>query len=98
MFVKFIFNEKQNRKSENVVAKYTLFFYKQHFYKQRQTEIDKKSSKCRATTWGWAFAYHTNIIGHVLKNKEKKKWARIHTINHKENEDEKWKIDHIDTI
>ena len=25
---------------------YTLFFYKQHFYKQRQAEIGKKSSKC----------------------------------------------------
>ena len=24
---------------------YTRFFYKQHFYKQRQAEIDKKSSK-----------------------------------------------------
>ena len=23
-----------------------IFFYKQHFYKQRQAEIGKKSSKC----------------------------------------------------
>ena len=27
------------------VLQYTLF-YKQHFYKQRQAEIDKKTSKC----------------------------------------------------
>ena len=25
------------------------FFYKQHFHKQRQAEIGKKSSKCSAT-------------------------------------------------
>ena len=25
------------------------FFYKQHFYKQHQAEIDQKSSKCSAT-------------------------------------------------
>ena len=30
-------------------------FYKQHFYKQRQTEIWKKLSKSWATLWGWTF-------------------------------------------
>ena len=28
-----------------VKLKYMIFFYKQHFYKQRQAEIGKKSSK-----------------------------------------------------
>ena len=27
------------------LPEYMLFFYKQHFYKQRQAEIDKKPSK-----------------------------------------------------
>ena len=27
------------------ILEYTLFLYKQHFYKQRQAEIAKKSSK-----------------------------------------------------
>ena len=31
------------------------FSYKQHFYKQRQDEIGKRSSKCWATPWGWTF-------------------------------------------
>ena len=35
--------------------KYTLF-YKQHFYKQRQAEIGKRSSKNYATPLGWTFA------------------------------------------
>ena len=28
---------------------YTLFFYKQHFYKERQAETGKKSSKYKFT-------------------------------------------------
>ena len=30
----------------SVLFRYTLLFYKQHFYKQHQAEIGKKSSKC----------------------------------------------------
>ena len=30
----------------NCMKEVTRFFYKQHFYKQRQAEIGKKSSKC----------------------------------------------------
>ena len=31
------------------------FLYKEHFYKQYQAEIGKKSSKCNAAPWGWTF-------------------------------------------
>ena len=31
---------------KNLQYIFTRFFYKQHFYKQRQNEIGKKSSKC----------------------------------------------------
>ena len=31
---------------KNEVKTYTLFLYKQHFYKQPLAEIGKKSSKC----------------------------------------------------
>ena len=44
----------------NVLKVYKIlmqtFFYKHHFYKQRQAEIGKKSSKCSATLLGWTFA------------------------------------------
>ena len=36
----------------------TRFFYKQHFYKQRQAEICKELSKRLATPWGWTFDKH----------------------------------------
>ena len=39
-----LFFIKKNTYSEVYVA--THFFYKQHFYKQRQAKIGKKSSKC----------------------------------------------------
>ena len=32
--------------------------------------------------------YYSTILGHILKNKQKKKYVCIHTINHNENEDE----------
>ena len=32
------------------------FLYKQHFYKQHQAKIRKKSGKRSAATWGWTFA------------------------------------------
>ena len=38
-----------------VISSYTLL-YKQQFYKQRQAEIDKKSSKSQGTPWRWTFA------------------------------------------
>ena len=38
----------------------------------------------------YSFFIHVVIqkIGHILKNKQKNKCVRIHTINHDENEDE----------
>ena len=78
-----------------------FLFYKQHFYKQPQVEIDKKPSKCYAAPWGWIFpvwilfTFFINVIiqrmiGHILKNKQKNKclcsWH--YTFNHNENEDE----------
>ena len=38
------------------LSAYTRFFYKQHFYKQRQAEIGKTLSKSLATPWDWTFA------------------------------------------
>ena len=50
----FLYLRKWNKQSQNLsklltyatFASHTRFFYKQHFYKQRQAEIDKKLSKC----------------------------------------------------
>ena len=40
-------NFQKNNFSEYLLrSNITCFFYKQHFYKQLQAEIDKKSSKC----------------------------------------------------
>ena len=36
------------------LRKHTLF-HKEYFYKQRQAEIGKKSSKSQTTPWGWNF-------------------------------------------
>ena len=33
-----------------------FFFYKLHFYEQRQVEIGKKLGKSQATPWGWTLA------------------------------------------
>ena len=57
---------------------YHTCFYKQHFYKQIQTEFGRKSSKCLATPWldlrylmKTVYlldpSYHPKIIGHILK-------------------------------
>ena len=43
---------------------YTLFFYKQYFYKQRQTEIDKKIKQMLSNTLRLNFYYL--IIIHIL--------------------------------
>ena len=46
----------------------TRFFYKQHFYKQRQAEIGKKNKQMLSNTLGWTFAiwklfaFFTHII------------------------------------
>ena len=44
------------QKSRQVV--YTRFFYKQHFYKQRQAEIGQEKLKLSSTLspWAWTFA------------------------------------------
>ena len=79
----------------------TRFFYRQHFYKERQAEIGKKVKKMLSNTMRLNFCYlkiihilhlpyHRKIIGHI-KNKQKNKFLCIHEIirfNHNENEDE----------
>ena len=66
-------------------------FYIQHFYRQRQTEISKKSSKMLSNTLRLNFCYlkilhiihphyHLKVIGHTLKNKQKNKCVCIHEI------------------
>ena len=55
---------------EKVVAR---FFYKQHFYKQRQAEIGKKPRLNFCYTkiiYVHHPGYHTKITGHILKNKQ----------------------------
>ena len=80
-----------------IILYYTHFFYKQHFYKQRQAEISKKLSKYWAIPSGWTFIhvlhphYDPKIIGQALKNKQKNMHVWIHKIitsNQHENEDE----------
>ena len=77
-------------------------FYRQHFYKQRQAETGKKSSKMLSDIqWLNLYylkiahtlypRYYPKIIGDILKNKQKNKSVYIHTINHNENEDEREK-------
>ena len=62
-----------------------FFFYEQQFYKQRQAETGKKSSKCQATPWlnfGYLkiiYILHSRcqpkLIVHILINKQKKKYV-----------------------
>ena len=64
------------------------FFYKQHFYKERQAEINKKlkqmlSNTLRLNLWiNHIFhpPYHPKIRGHILNNKQKSKCVSIHEI------------------
>ena len=69
----------------------TCFFYKQHFYNQRQAEIGKKIKQMLINTLKLNFCYleiihilhpryHPKIIGYILKNKQKKKCVCIHKI------------------
>ena len=62
---------------------YTLF-YKQHFYKQHQAEIDKKIKQKLSNTLRLNFChlktiaffhprYHPKVIGDILKNIQKTK-------------------------
>ena len=71
--------------------KTTRFFYKQHFYKQLQAEIDKKVQQMLSNTQRLNFCYsnfidtlhpryHPKIIGYILKIKQKKKCVCIHEI------------------
>ena len=77
---------------------HTHFFYKQQFYNQRQAEIGKKIEQMVSNILKLDFfylkkihifqpLYQLNIIGHILKNKQKNKCACIHMTNHNENED-----------
>ena len=61
---------------------FQLFFYKQHIYKQRLDEIGKKIKQLLKQHPEMNFCYlriihilhpryHPNIIGHILKNKQK---------------------------
>ena len=76
-------------KSSKFFEKKKLFcIYKQHFNKQRQAEIDEKS-----TLWSWILAIWKSLgklIGHILKISKKQAclYSRDYTINHNENEDE----------
>ena len=57
------------QKSRQVV--YTRFFYKQHFYKQRQAEIGQVKLKLSSTLspWAWTFAiwiFFFTLFIHVI--------------------------------
>ena len=63
-----------------------LIFYKQHFYNQLQAEIGKKIKQMLSNTLRPNFRnlkiihilhprYHPQIIVHILKNKQKKKYV-----------------------
>ena len=69
----------------------TRFFQKQHFYKQRQSEIGKKIKQMLSNTLRLNFCYlkiidifhlryHPKIIGYILKNKQKNKCGTVHEI------------------
>ena len=79
---------------------YTRFFYKQHFYKQSQSEIGIKIRQILSNTLRLNFCYliiihilhpryHAKIIGYTLKISKR-------ACNHDKNEDENEnrKIDH----
>ena len=66
-------------------------FYNQHFYKQRQAEIDKKVKHMLSNTLRLNFCflkiihilhprYRPKIIGHIIKSKPKNKCVCIHEI------------------
>ena len=66
---------------------HAFFSYMQHFYKQRQTKIGKKSSNTlRLDFWHsetigiFHPRYHLTITGHILKNKQRNKHACIREI------------------
>ena len=69
-------------------AKYMLFYiYKQHFYKQRQAEIRKKTKQMLSNTLRLNFFYlkiihifYKKILGYILENKQKKKRVYIHEV------------------
>ena len=67
------------------------FSYKQHFNKQRQAEIGKKTKQILCSTLRLNFChpktigilhprYHLTITGYILKNKQKNKHVCIHEI------------------
>ena len=66
-------------------------FYKQHFYKQRQAEIEKKVKHMLSNALRLNFCflkiihilhphYHPKIIEHIIKSKPKNKCVCIHEI------------------
>ena len=74
----------------NATMNYTLF-YKQHLYKQRQTEIGKKVKQMLSNALRLNFCYlkiihifhpryHPKIIGYILTSKQKNKGVSIHEI------------------
>ena len=77
----------------------TRFFYKQHFYKQRLKLAKIKQTLNNTLRLNLGFLkiivyilhphYLTKIIGHTLKNKQKKIYVCILYQDHDENEDEK---------
>ena len=90
---------KRREKSVN-----TRFFYKHHFYKQQQTEIDKKIKQKLSNILSLNFYYfkiscffhphhHPKIIGDILENMQKQvrqfKWGFMINDNKNEAEIEK---------
>ena len=56
---------------------YTLFFCKQHFYKQRQAKIGKKLSKSQATPWGWTFPFENySLSSSTLSSKNDMRYSK----------------------
>ena len=73
-----------------VIGSYTRFFFISNtFISKARLKLAKKSSKCWGTRWGWTFViwklstffnHIIKTIGHILKNKTKKKCVCVHKI------------------
>ena len=88
-FLKRVRNVKEkNKKKWKAWRNCTSFFFKQHFYKQRQVKFGKNSSKCWATLWNFviwkSFTFFVDIIiqmnGNILKINKRTHESDIHEI------------------
>ena len=56
------------------------FFYKEHFYKQRQAEIDKKSSKAKQHTEAEVLLFQNySLFSSTLSPKTNRRYCRKYT-------------------